>query len=402
MTALARRYIDLAHAIDLHHPGFVDGYFGPEAWKPTQKRPLSELANDAEALARDVSDLADPERATFLEAQVQAMATAVALLDGDTLPFTEEVRRLYGVQATPVPEREFDETISALDDLLPGEGDVAAREHALRAAFEVPSARLEGVVTAIMEELRRRTKARFPLPDDESVEVLFVTDEVWSAYNWYLGDYRSRIEVNLDLPLRLHALPELLAHEAYPGHHTELAVKEKVLLREAEREEHAVLLLNAPESTIREGIAMHAQRQVLSDDELRGWLEDDLLGRAGLQVGALEVARILEVGRLKRVLYRVRGNAALLRHAEGASEEEVSAYLQRYGLLKPEEAQKAVLSLRRTLSRGYVFTYLEGERLLDELFAASEAQGAFAKLLAEPASPALLRTHLVEGTPAST
>lgn len=57
-------------------------------------------------------------------------------------------------------------------------------------------------------------------------------DEPFAAANGYLGDYRLRIELNTDLPVNLARLSDLLAHEAYPGHHTELVLKEEHLYRE--------------------------------------------------------------------------------------------------------------------------------------------------------------------------
>lgn len=391
----ARAYIDLAFAIDHHHPGFVDGYFGPANWKPEKPRALADLAENAARLAGEVQALDDPTRRTFLEAQVRAMETAVALLMGETLPFAEEVRRLYDVDVAHSPEARFDEALAALDDLLPGQGDIAAREHALRATFEVPKERLTQVVSEVVRALRERTEKRFFLPERESVEVELVANKPWSGYNWYLGGYRSRIDINLDLPVHLYELPNLLAHEAYPGHHTELAIKERRLYREAGRAEHAVLLLNAPESVVREGIAVWAERMVLRDDELRDWLADDLARLAG--IGPAEVDAMLEVRRVKRALLDVRGNAALLLHAEGAPEAEVRAYLERYGLATADEAQKAVQFLTQPLSRGYVFTYLEGEALLAELFGWGDSQAQFARLLAEPGTPSLVREQLRAG-----
>jgi hypothetical protein len=392
MAELARAYIDLALAIDYHHPGFVDGYFGPNDWKPKEPRALADLTKDAAGLMSKVRALEDPTRRTFLEAQVRAMETTVALLMGEELPFAEEVRLLYDVEVAHVPEARFDEALTTLADLLPGRGDIAGREHALRATFEVPKERMTEVVSEIVEALRERTKSRVSLPEGESVEVRLVADKPWSGYNWYLGGYRSCIDINLDLPVHLYELPNLLAHEAYPGHHTELAIKEQLLYHEAGRTEHAVLLLNAPESVVREGIAVWAERMVLQDDELRGWLADDLSRLA--EIGPTEVDTMLEVRRVKRALLDVWGNAALLLHAEGTPEAEVRAYLERYGLATAGEAQKAVEFLTQPLSRGYVFTYLAGEALLSNLFHQGDSQVQFARLLAEPGTPGLVRGWL--------
>ena len=50
-----------------------------------------------------------------------------------------------------------------------------------------------------------------------------VQDQPWSGYNWYLGNGRSRVDLNTDLPIYAYLLTDLLTHEGYPGHHTEHA-----------------------------------------------------------------------------------------------------------------------------------------------------------------------------------
>ena len=57
-------------------------------------------------------------------------------------------------------------------------------------------------------------------------------------------------------------------------------------------------------------------------------------------------------------------NAALLRHADGASAEAVLAYLERVGRFSPTIAAKRFEFNEHPLWRTYVFVYHEGEALL--------------------------------------
>ena len=66
----------------------------------------------------------------------------------------------------------------------------------------------------------------FGLPDGEICDFELVTDKPWSGFNTYLGGLRSRVDINTDLPVLSLFLPHLVAHEAYPGHHTEHTRKE--------------------------------------------------------------------------------------------------------------------------------------------------------------------------------
>ena len=389
MPDLARAYIDLAFGLEQHLPGYIDGYFGPEEWKHADKRPLEELEQDAETLAAAIEGLRAPERRTFLGAQVRAMQTSIGLLQGRDITYTQEVRGLYDVEAERVPETIFERAIAELNDLLPGSGDIAAREQALRAKLVVPKARLEEVSNIIVGELRKRTLARFPLPEGETFELHLVSDKPWSGYNWYLGNYRSRVDINTDLPTYLPNLPNLIAHEIYPGHHTEHALKEQRLWRGAGRLEHAILLINAPECVVSEGIATWALEIVMAEDELRNWLVDELA--PPLDIPGEEVGRMLAVGRAKKALRGVSGNAALLMYEQGRSEADVLAYLEGYALQKPEEARKALEFLTYPTSRSYTFTYTAGYDLLNPLLSGEDADAWFSRLLQEPVTPGGIR-----------
>ncbi|MDP9357730.1 MAG: hypothetical protein M3R02_21060, partial [Chloroflexota bacterium] len=72
-------------------------------------------------------------------------------------------------------------------------------------------------------------------------------------YNWYLGQSRSRVEINTDLPIRANALTGLICHEAYPGHHTEWTLKEHHLYRGRGLGEFSIQLIHTPEAVIAEG-----------------------------------------------------------------------------------------------------------------------------------------------------
>ncbi len=389
MSDVAQSYIELAFGIEQHLPGYIDGYFGPEEWQRTNKRPLEDLEQSAEALAAEVAGLEDASRRAFLTAQVRAMQTSIKLLQGRDIPYAEEVRGLYDVEAERVPETVFERAIAELDDLLAGSGDVAAREQALRAKLVVPNEKIERVSSVIVAELKKRTLARFGLPEGESFELRLVTDKPWSGYNWYLGGYRSRVDINTDLPTYLTNLPDLVAHEVYPGHHTEHAFKEQRLLNGAGHLEHALLLINAPECVVSEGIATWALEMIVSEDELADWLADDLAPPLG--IAGEEVRRMLAVGRAKKDLRGVSGNAALLLHEDGPSEAEVLEYIERNALRKPEEARKSLAFLQNPTFRSYVFTYTAGYDLLEPLLSGQNADMWFGRLLQEPVTPGVIR-----------
>ena len=107
----------------------------------------------------------------------------------------------------------------------------------------------------------------FGLPKGEAVEVEYVTDEPWAAFNYYQGGLLSRVAVNTDVAMSPTFLVEFAAHEAYPGHHTENTWKEQLLVRDAGCLEELAQMIGAPAALISEGIAGLAPEMMLGDDE---------------------------------------------------------------------------------------------------------------------------------------
>ncbi len=386
---LAQTYIQLAHAIDAHLPGFIDGYGGPDAWADRSVRPPAELLQRAEALLEEVQALPDAARRRYLEAQVRAMRTQARVLAGEALTYVEEVRGTYDIEPERAPEAEFEAALSALDASLPGSGDLIAREGVLRDRVTVPKADILRVAGPILAVLRERTRATYGLPDGENFSAELVEGKPWGGYNWPLGNYQSRIDINTDLPTLLPNLPGLLAHEGYPGHHTEHALKEEHLARARGWAEFSMQLLQAPECVVSEGIATQALDAVMTPGEVEGWLTGDLAALARLDPD--DVRAYLHATRAREQLGRVNGNAALLLHQEGAGEAEVLAYLQHYGARTDAQARKQLEFLQAPASRTYTFTYSVGSALLERLFARGDRQVWFRRLLTEPVTPGLLR-----------
>ena len=240
---------------------------------------------------------------------------------------------------------------------------------------------------------------RFGLPDGEDLRVGLVRDQPWAAYNWFDGGRRSRIDLNTDLPARAPSLPGTMAHEAYPGHHLEHATKEAELVDRQGRLEASILLINTPECLISEGLADLGERFVAPATE-RGDLLVELFERAGLAstdpAGTRATAeRAAAIETHRTTLATIGGNAALLRHVEGRSHEDVAAYLRDVGRVSPARAEKQLEFIDHPLWRTYVFVYAEGESLLERwVDAAPEAERAarFGRLLREQLTPAAVRS----------
>ncbi len=355
MDSPVERYLRLGLRVGRHVDGIVDAYFGPPelAAEAEAEPPVAPqtLVADADALLGELED-------GWLRDQVAGLRTYAGMLAGESRSYADEVEGCYGVRPTWTDEAVFTAAHERLEELLPGDSPLAERYERWQQETNVPAEKAEEVLAAVIEEARTWTRRLVELPDGEDVELEVVHDKTWWAFCGYLGDFQSHIEVNVDLPLPASDLLILASHETYPGHHTERACKEQLLVREQGLLEETLVLLPTPQSVIAEGIATLAPHVLLEGEggpALAGVIRD-----AGIEFDlshALEVVGALKPCRGAEV------NAALMLHEQGAGEEETQAYLERWGLMNQKLAANVVRFFAAPTSRTYILTYYAGEQL---------------------------------------
>jgi hypothetical protein len=381
---LDERYIELGLRIGRHIDGYVDAYFGPRELKERiDAEPVpdpSALVGDVEALleAIDGAEL-EQRRRGWLRSQARAMHATVRRLAGDELGYLEEIELCYGVAPRRVSETEFDAAHRALDAALPGGGDVRDR-YAAWLRHELPGEKELALLESISAELRRRVQEALGLPAGEQVAYEVVRNEPWSGFNYYEGNLRSRIAINVDIPLPASDFVHFVAHETYPGHHTERASKEKAFVQERGQLEQSILLIATPEAVVAEGIAEYAGKHFFPDAHE---LAQEHLGREGIDYDP-EMAR--RVAAARDTLGAVYTNVALMVFAEGMSRQDAREYALEWAIAPEERVEKSLEFALHPLWRTYVPSYREGERLCVEFVGGDRSR--FKRLLTEQLTPA--------------
>jgi hypothetical protein len=385
---MVERYLELCLRLGRHVDGLVDAYYGPA--EIAERVDVEELRDPA-ALVEDASSLLSSVDGDWLGAQLVGLETVARKLAGEEIPYEDEVERCYGVRPEWTPEESFEAAHRELDEVLPGSGPLAERYQTWREGEALQGEAIASVFDAVTEDFRSRTASLFELPPGESLEVDYVSDEPWTAFNYYQGDLRSRIAVNTDVPMTPDIIAMLAAHEAYPGHHTEHTWKEQLHVREGGRFEESALMVGTPSSLISEGIAQLASEILLGDDlervtaahvEGTGVRYDPDLSRA--------------VREANRPITYVAGNIALLIHTRGASEQEAFEYSLRWGLSSPRRAKQSVRFVTDPVWRSYISTYTDGYELCRSFVAGDPAR--FKRLLTEQLTPADLVRYSENGS----
>ena len=397
-AALIREYLSLGLRFDRIESGYVDAFTGDPALRQSV---LAEPAPDPADLVRQAQRLLaalpdvlrrngfDQARADYIGAHLRALACAGRKFAGEDIGFVDEVHDYFDVHIAKGEAETYRQAHARLDDVLGGGGPLADRMEAYRAAEEIPPDRLAECIEAFSSALRDRVRAEYPLPDTETVVYQVVTDQPWSGFNYYLGDYRSTVAVNADVKQLMSNLPRLVAHESYPGHHTEHCRKEAGLVNRKGHAEQTIFLVNTPQCLMAEGLADLALYAAIGP----GWghWAADIYADLGLR---FDGERAEAVSEASAALAGVRQDAALMLHDEHRDGDEVTAFLRRWLLVNDTRARQMLRFLSSPLWRAYTSTYVEGYRLLrgwlDDRPAGVSLAERFGRLLDDPLIPSAL------------
>jgi hypothetical protein len=396
-ATLIREYLLLGLSFDRIEEGYVDSFTGaPELRKAVESEPTpdpADLARTAQRLLAAVpqADGLDAQRADYLGAHLKALACAGRKFAGEDVGFVEEVHEYFDVDITKGDVDRYRDAHRRIDAALGGSGPLAERVQAYRAGEEIPPERLEECIHAFSSALRDRVRVDYPLPDAETIAYEVVTDKPWSGFNYYEGNYRSTVAVNADLKQQMSNLPRLVAHESYPGHHTEHCRKEAGLVEMGGQAEQTIFLVNTPQCLMAEGLADLALYAAIGPDW--GAWATEIYADLGLR---FDGERAQAVSEASATLADVRQDAALMLHDEHRDVDDVVAFLQRWLLTTEPRARQSMRFLSSPLWRAYTSTYVEGYRLLRGWLEARPAEVTlgqrFGRLLDEPLIPSALRT----------
>ena len=301
----------------------------------------------------------DEARADYVGAHLRALACAGRKFAGQDVGFVDEVEAYFDVQITKGDPDRYREAHAAPRRGAGRQRPAGRADAGLPRAEEIPPERLEECIHAFSSALRDRVRAEFPLPDSETINYEVVTDKPWSGFNYYLGDYRSTVAVNADLKQQMSNLPRLVAHESYPGHHTEHCRKEAGLVAKLGQAEQTIFLVNTPQCLMAEGLADLALYAAIGPN-WGGWA-GEIYADLGLRFDG------------ERARGGVGGGGGAGRRPAGRRADAArrtprrrrrGGVPRRWLLVNDERARQMLRFLSSPLWRAYTSTYVEGYRLL--------------------------------------
>ncbi len=395
---IANAYIKLTLEAGTHEAEYVDAYYGPAALQSAAKanpRSLAALIADARRLTTaidetlpQISNEADRRRALALRGMLVAADTRLQMLQGKKFNFYDEAKGQFATVPVLKPIAEYDPILASLEKLIPGNGTLAARVDAFNERYVIPKDRLQLVFDAAIAECKKRTAEHVTLPAGENFTLEFVTGKTWSGYNYYKGGYKSLIQVNTDLPIRISRAVDLGCHEGYPGHHVLNLLVEERIARGKGWNEYEINPLYSPTSVLSEGSANYGIDLAFPGPERLKFERDVLYPLAGLNPATAEA--YWKMQQMTEALSGARLTIAKM-YLDGEIDRAKALELtQKYLLLSPARAEQSVAFTDHY--RSYVINYGWGKDLVREYVERGnpDAQTRWArmeKILSEPTLP---------------
>ncbi len=371
LDSIAREYVKLGLSIGRYDGDFVDAYYGPDSLRPaktdTSQFPKEAFLQKTAALKQALATFATnarpdtlSRRAEWITAQLTAFERRIHVFSGEAVPFDSESRELFDAVAPVYEEKHFQDLIAQLDRLLPGQGPIPARYQKLANHFLIPQDKIDTVFRTAIAEARKRTLAHYTLPAGEDFKLEYVRDKPWSGYNWYKGNYKSVIQINVSQPIYIERAIDLACHEGYPGHHVYNALLEKNLFRDKGWTEISLYPLFSPQSLIAEGSANYGISMAFPGTEQREFCKNVLIPLAGLDTAMSNA--YFEALTIRSALNYARNEVARGLLDNGMSEQEAKRWLTDYCLLPDKGASDYLRFIRKY--RSYVINYNYGQDIV--------------------------------------
>lgn len=371
LNKLAESYIMLGLTIGQYDSDFVDAYYGPDSLKPTRQPnstfPKDSLLKEVNRLIGEllefnttVSDDTLTRRAKWITGQLIAFGRRINIYSGKFQSFDQESKDLFGVVAPSFPESHYQQLLAKLDNLLPGSGTVNHRFLKLANQFIIPKDKIDTVFKTAINEARQRTMAHYKLPANENFTIEYVTGKPWSGYNWYQGNYQSKIQISIDMPIFIERAIDLACHEGYPGHHVYNMLLEKNLYSGKGQLEISMYPLFSPQSLIAEGSANYGIEVAFPGKEKNEFVKKVLLPLAGLNTANTDL--YFEVLSLKAQLAYARNEVARGIIDNSFTAEQQTKWLKTYSLKEDNLSKKDVAFINKY--RSYVINYNFGQDII--------------------------------------
>jgi hypothetical protein len=360
-VALETELVHVALKAAEHVPILKAVYAGPPEWLEEARRDPG-IPEDLISQARALATRAQQSGNQYVAGQARSVAVQLEVHRGRTLPYDKMVAELLGVDLEVPPADEFQALRAEVEELA-GRLEPSASTQAVRRweskRLVSGEAKWDIAIQTYLAGRRYALGGGFPLEIRESLDIIRISDDLWSVNLTWYPPRRMTFQVNVAAPRTAETVAFEVAHNIYPGDYLHLAVLHQHSYEQQGHVAASIKLKNAPESVISEGIEETALMRLNPDPS-----PDQLLAT-----------------RLEWLRRMATFAAALSLQVDGRPEHEVLETMARDGFMDAARAEMQLSLVKHPLWGPYQYTYLLGRKLVQEGDRRAATAGAHAAYL---------------------
>ena len=321
---------------------------------PTLKTPEA-IREEAKAVKMEIADMTGRNK-VYLDGMLSAFEMYARILGGENIPYRDAIRVMQQVELRPIPEKTFGELAQTIEEELGNfgyRGNLGEKVTAWLRDTAIPAQDVTKFSEKLLDKAKKRCETDITaMAEGDGIDGVYsITGVFWSGLSRYLGDFRGDLTFNIDRPWSVPTFSNILCHEGYPGHQAFYSHWDD-LYRQGKLPLEAAFYSTAgnPADPMFEGspeCGLH----------FLGW--DDL--EADTPEVTDEDKRIFLAGRHVQDLQRMlQEQACYLHHVEGASKEDVIAFMLKDGIYNEIEANNTMRFFTHPVQRYYYPCYYYG------------------------------------------
>lgn len=279
--------------------------------------------------------------------QIDSVVKLTCWLSGKKMQYRQLVRELLYVNENPVPLEVMDSLIAKLGDMLGERGYEGTVEQKLikwKKNRSVEKNKVEEIADSLLNEAKNRTlELGFKEIADQSMKTVIVHDVPYQAY----CDFKAgKVYINGDICHTYDSLKHLAIHEAFPGHTTHLAVRQKLVMEKAVPCDAGLVITNTASSPIFEGIGDNGGKFL-------NWCntEDDKINELFQKISSITAM-----------------NSAHMINGEKKDRQEVIDYMKQFTFAEDEWVESRLRFITHPFRAPFIYSYWRGNEAVGNIW----------------------------------
>lgn len=224
--------------------------------KPKEIHSWEEAIDGLTRVYQEYGTIEDPTRRNYMLQQVGSFRKICMWLSGAPIQFRELAAETMFIDENPIGAGSLQKKFDAMDAALTEAGYTGTLKEKLDAwkvARRVPKGDVERVLNELLAEGKQRCIDKgFADAANLDVKAIVVYDK---PYNGYCDYFTRTIEISGDTDYTYEQLKHLVCHEAFPGHMTHMAIRQRKVEAGEIPADAGLVVTNTPSSPTFEGIA---------------------------------------------------------------------------------------------------------------------------------------------------